>query len=104
MRTWYVYCFPQVPMQTLLLTTFNEGPYCPDDAFHFLDTVKDLRGTLQQCRISGFPLQYTECLLGTIFGHGDSKPDCIIPTDYPWPDLPPSPVCSSYGPSLMTAS
>jgi len=64
----------------------------------------DFRGTLQKCRISGFPLQYAKLLLSTIFGEGDAKPEYITPNDYPWPPLPPSPVCPSYGPSLIAAS
>jgi hypothetical protein len=46
-----------------------------------------MRGILQKCRISGFPQEYTETLMCSLFGQGNAEPNWITPQDCAW--LPP---------------
>ena len=75
--------------------------YCPDEALYLCDALCELRGVVQQSRISGFTLPYTEMLLSAIFAEGDAEPEYIVPTDAAWPELPePEPlVIHSFCPS-----
>ncbi|TAQ91178.1 hypothetical protein B7494_g530 [Chlorociboria aeruginascens] len=63
-------------------------PYCPEEAAYLCDALCGLRGRLQYLRISGFVESYTELLLCSVFGNGDTLPDFRIPVDDAWPPLP----------------
>ncbi|KAH8598351.1 hypothetical protein B0O99DRAFT_701615 [Bisporella sp. PMI_857] len=59
-------------------------PYVPDSALRLCDVISRLRGRLKQCRLTGFPQEYTFELLNNIYSGANGSIIYTFPSRSAW--------------------
>ena len=66
----------------------DKAPYCPELATLICDSLCEMSGLIQKCRLSGFSQEYSEMLMSSLFGGNNVKPDLFKANDLAWPMIP----------------
>ncbi|KAJ5041541.1 uncharacterized protein L3040_005124 [Drepanopeziza brunnea f. sp. 'multigermtubi'] len=72
-----------------LWVTETDARYCPVEALNICNNLMALRGIIDQCRVSGFPMGFSLELLDTLFKVEETPPSYFFPIEEAWPVVTP---------------